>query len=334
MNYIKPEISIIVPVFNAEKSLSRCVESIINQTYPNWELLLIDDGSEDDSFAVSKSLSLNDERIRLLSQAHQGVASARNLAITHAKGKYICMIDSDDKVEPDYLESLYNYRFYDMVICGYFVDKYNKEREMIKQEEYIPISCNLTSFRQRNELLPLFMSGMIHSNWNKLFKASIISNNQLRYISVPVNEDYLFMIDYLKHCNSLITINKPLYHWIRNEGEKTGVDSMPDNLLEIYNLAQIKTREFYGDYLIADSTQYYSYCYIIQKYFTAYKQGSIDYRQLSKNLSAFHKNEFVKASFNAYQPKSKGEWLLHSLLKYGWFHTYQFVNKVLSLWRK
>lgn len=335
MNNREPEISIIVPVFNAEKTLARCVESVISQTYPYWELLLIDDGSTDNSLSECNNAALNDKRIRVLSQDHRGVSFARNLALENVRGNYICFVDADDSVEPDYLESLFQYHNYDMVLCGYFVDTFSIEGQQVKKEIHIPTTLNCSSLSDKTILLPLFMSGMIHINCNKLLNTSIIQSYGVRYQEFPVNEDYIFMIDYLSHCKSIVTVEKPLYHWIRIIGGKSGVDSMPDNLLDIYNLAHQKTRNFFvNNNEYADVTQYYSYFYLVQKYFKAYKDGHLPFGNLSRWLSDFHRNDLVKASFKAYQPKSKGECLMHSLLKYGWFNIYIFVNEVLTLWRK
>ena len=327
----KPEISIVVPVYNAERTLSRCIESIITQSFLNWELLLIDDGSSDNSLLLCQKASLNNDKIHVLSQSHQGVAAARNLAFEKAQGNYVCFVDSDDTIEPDYLEILYQYHDYDMVICGYFVDTYENSGKLIKKERHIPINFQSSSLNNRTSLIPLFMSGMININCNKLLHLDIINNNKIRYKPIPINEDYLFMIDYLSNSKSIATVEKPLYHWIHVKGNKTGVDSMPNNLLDIYNLAQKKTREYFDDMKAGDITQYYSYCLVIQKYFRSYHEGLLTKKELLNLLSVFHKNQWVKASFNEYSPKSKGEWIMHLLLKHGFFFIHHYIQNFLSV---
>lgn len=102
-----PKISIIVPVYNAEKTLHRCTNSIINQLYQNWELLLIDDGSTDNSSVICDEYVRKDKRIRVFHKENGGVSSARNVGLDNAEGEWITFIDSDDWVENNYLSNLY-----------------------------------------------------------------------------------------------------------------------------------------------------------------------------------------------------------------------------------
>ncbi len=103
-----PEISVVVPMYNVEKYISRCIESILSQTYQDFELIVIDDGSTDSSFAICQEYALKDERVKLVHTEDKGVSEARNLGTTKAIGKYIAYIDSDDFVTRDYLETLHD----------------------------------------------------------------------------------------------------------------------------------------------------------------------------------------------------------------------------------
>ena len=104
-------VSIIVPVFNAEKYLSECVNSLIEQTYDNIEILLIDDGSNDDSLAICKSFENKDKRIKVFSKENGGVSSARNFALQKLTGEYFACVDSDDYVTKDYVKKMYEFAF-------------------------------------------------------------------------------------------------------------------------------------------------------------------------------------------------------------------------------
>ena len=118
----KPKISIIIPVYNAEKYISRCLDSVITQDYTNLEIICINDGSKDKSLAILQDYAQKDSRIIVISQSNQGAASARNYGLSVATGKYISFIDADDWVRADYLESLYKLQkseSADMVICEY-----------------------------------------------------------------------------------------------------------------------------------------------------------------------------------------------------------------------
>ena len=111
-------VSIIVPVYNAQNSLERCLMSIIRQRYPQWELILVDDGSQDDSLAICKRYSDKDSRIRVIHTENCGVSSARNTGMENAHGEYISFVDSDDMIHPDFLsECLSNKE--DLIVTNY-----------------------------------------------------------------------------------------------------------------------------------------------------------------------------------------------------------------------
>lgn len=322
---MNPEISIIIPIYNSASTIPRCIDSILRQDFMDFEVLLVNDGSKDNSVPICKRYVEKDSRIVVLEQQHKGVSAARNLALDRAKGKYVCFIDSDDFVEPNYLSEMYALHNFDMVICGYYVDVY-KDDNIIRQEQHLPENVNMTTGMEREVLLPLFMSGMININCNKLLHLDIIRKNNLKYKAQPVNEDYMFMLSYLQHAQAITTIAKPLYHWVRIEGKKSGVDSIPDNLLELYNDAHKETRKFFVNDCIADLCLYYSYNYLILKYFAALEEGNLMKDNFVQKLNAYHQNSLVKASYAAYHPQSKGEWIMHSLQKYGWFKTYYWLK--------
>ena len=102
-----PSISIIVPIYNREKWLRNCLDSISSQTFKDWECILINDGSTDNSLKIAQEYAANDPRFIVFSQENQGVSAARNLGLDHAQGKWLAFVDSDDEIAPDYLEILY-----------------------------------------------------------------------------------------------------------------------------------------------------------------------------------------------------------------------------------
>lgn len=327
------QISIIVPIYNAAKTLERCVHSIVNQDFTDWELLLINDGSSDDSLIISKELKSRDNRIKVFSQKKTGVSAARNLGLKKARGKYICFIDSDDYIESNYLSSLYKYREYDLVICGYYVDIYNHDLILRKQEKHIPIHLDLRFIKNKEVLENLFLKGMLNTNWNKLFKHQIIKNNLLQYKPYPINEDNIFMLEYLAKSSSIYTIQVPLYHWIRIDNRISSVDSIPQNILSIYNESHILTRKYLNNNNIADNILYYSYNLIILKYFSCIKNKLISNKHAYTKLKELHKNPLVKASYYTYKPKSKGDWLTHTLQKKGWFKCYYYIHQFIVKWK-
>lgn len=332
MTTFKPEISIIIPIYNTASTLEACIQSILDQDFQDWETILIDDGSSDDSLTICQQYSTENCRIKVFSQEHQGVSAARNLALSHAQGNYVCFVDADDTIESDYLSSLYTYREYDMVICGYYVDCYDSSYKLKSRTPHFPHSIALSNITDRSVLAPLFMNGMIHINCNKLLNLDIIQKYQLRYKDYPVNEDYLFMVQYLMHIQSIGTIQKTIYHWNRIENQMSGVNAMPSNLLSIYNEAHLLTRDYFNNNGLADNILYYSYQFIILKYFSLLTEKKESSRFIFNKLDDFHKNPLVKASYLAYEPQSKGEKIIHEIQERGYFKLYYLLHQTILKW--
>lgn len=196
------------------------VNSILNQTYTQWELILIDDGSKDDSFKICSELSANDSRIRAIHKENGGPSSARNLGLEHAGGEYIVFLDSDDYVTPDLLSDYIYADKSDLVISGIsmrwgseIIDEgYAPAR--LQQNEIFTFLCNTSNF---------IMNGLLlGSTCNKFYKAGIIKTFQLNFDNdIPYMEDFIFNIRYLAHCDSVTTINVPNYCYIENTNSIT-----------------------------------------------------------------------------------------------------------------
>ena len=320
-------ISIIVPAYNSIATIEACVDSIKAQTFGNWELILVDNGSTDGSFALIERVAAADSRITALRMPQKGVSNARNAGLDIARGEYICFVDSDDTVDNDYLECLYSKKDADLVICGYYCDRVTPDNVLIYSKKYIPGKYDWTSGQSKKGLIPFFENGYVHICCNKLLKRRIISDNGIRFRGFPVNEDYIFVMEYLKHAKSISIIDTPLYHWIRVDKRETGVNSVPDNLLEIYNRAQQLTRDFFNDHEAADNIAYYSYELIIYKYYYCYRNSRISRAELKAKLKEFHKNVLVAQAYEAYTPSAKGERILYQLAKNGWFRTHYLLTQ-------
>lgn len=322
-------ISIIVPVYNSEGTIDACVKSIIAQDYCDWELLLVDDGSVDNSLALCEEFSKQDYRIHLISQKHQGVSIARNNALERVHGQYVCFVDSDDVVDSNHLSLMYAKRDFDMVICGYSVDEYDSN-VLLKQTKHVPVDVCTQNLRKEREILKdLFMAGMIHINCNKLLKIDIIRRNEIRYKEIPVNEDYMFMLEYLMCADSICTVESPTYHWNRIANHETGVSSMPENLLQIYINAHLLTRRFFVDEKVADSTMYYTYYFVALKYLSAIEKGVLSKKDGTDKLNFLMNNKLVLASFDTRKNAAWGEIVMNTLLKWHLFYVFYVINKIM-----
>ena len=166
---MSPKVSIIVPVYKAEKYLHRCVDSIIAQTFKDWELLLVDDGSPDNSGKLCDEYAQKDNRIKVFHKENGGVSSARQMGLDNATGEYTIHADPDDWVEPTMLEELYAKAIEDnadMVICDYF-NEYT-DRQVYTPSKYVGYLDSDYVFRQ------ILSTRMAAAVWNKLIRRSVI----------------------------------------------------------------------------------------------------------------------------------------------------------------
>ena len=195
-------VSVIVPVYNAEKTLERCVRSLMAQTLRSIEILLVNDGSPDRSPEICRQLASGDGRIRVIDKPNGGVSSARNAGLDAARGEYVMFCDSDDWVEPDWCESMLAiYSPGDMVICE--IDRADLKTEHDTQ----------TEDAERRELLhfPLLACSL----WNKLFLRSAIEQAGLRFDEkLRLGEDFCFVLAYLCLIDGKLRfLYRPLYHY-------------------------------------------------------------------------------------------------------------------------
>lgn len=213
-----PTVSIIVPVYNTEQYLSRCIDSILAQTFTDFELILIDDGSTDGSGEICDDYAQKDSRIIVIHQENSGVSSARNLGLTIASSKLISFIDADDSIDKVFYSNLIDNKFdVDLIICGY------KEISSISNNiNNILFNIPSNKIYNNSEIIKYIISSVFsnsnitNSSCNKIYKKSIINNNNLLFSNRKRGEDWLFNIEYLQLINSAIYYNQPLYNYHRN----------------------------------------------------------------------------------------------------------------------
>ena len=204
------KISIIAPIYNAEKTLKRCIESLITQVYHNIEIILVDDGSRDGSLDLCKKYGNIDERIRIIEQTNNGVSAARNAGIEAAKGDYIMFCDSDDWVEPDWCDTmLMNFDSENFIMCGEYIEG---EQKILPRK--VSTEKKVKEKTKRAEFYSLKYK-MFNVPWNKIFLKSIIDRNNIRFSEKLTNgEDLLFNVKYLSCIpGDIVLLNKCCYHY-------------------------------------------------------------------------------------------------------------------------
>ena len=205
-----PKISVIVPVYNTEQYLPRCIDSILAQTFTDFELLLIDDGSKDGSDKICDEYSAKDSRIRVFHKENGGVSSARNLGLDNARGEWIIFVDSDDWIEYNCINSCtsitQDYPLVDIIRYGYYEEKISEPSQIILCKENGLVS-SITSFFEMCDIYCYW--GFI---WNTVFRKELIG--ELRFDEdICYCEDHIFTYKYMTKCRSMFFVSLPLYHY-------------------------------------------------------------------------------------------------------------------------
>ncbi len=226
-------ISVIVPVYNVEKYLQKCVDSIINQTYQNLEIILVDDGSTDNSGKICDEYLKKDKRIKVIHKRNGGLSDARNWAIDVAEGEYIEFVDSDDYIEQDMIEFLYNnieqYNA-DISICSYY---------MIDEKECINQSTNELYVYSRLEILQeVLLDEKIRSYaWNKLFKKSLFDD--IRFPVGKIFEDVITIGKLFEKSEKVVLNDVAKYYYRQREGSILHIQNSKTRLAYIYGALEI-----------------------------------------------------------------------------------------------
>lgn len=208
----KPLVSVIVPVYNAEAYIERCVYSILNQTYDNLEVLLVDDGSVDQSLQKIKFISEKDDRIKVFHQENAGVSTARNKGIDMAAGRYLAFVDADDWLRPGMIELLLNPILiggYDMALCNYALCKQAITEEFEKKD---------TALIERNttEYIEEVLLKRDTRCWSKLYTRDLIGDTRFMK-DITIGEDLLFLVDLLPKLKKTVSLSYQGYCYFNNE---------------------------------------------------------------------------------------------------------------------
>lgn len=213
-DFLNEKISIIIPVYNTQKYLKRCLDSINKQTYQNYEVILVDDGSTDNSLNICREYAKLDQRYIVISKKNSGVSDSRNIGINEATGKYITFIDSDDDLEEYHLFNLI--KLLQTTNSQMAITSFNKvinmKKELIDQSD---IKITVTNkLHYLDMLLSRFAGAYYGAVWNKVYLYEIIKCNKISFnIEVDFFEDYMFNIEYLKYVDKVSISHTPSYNY-------------------------------------------------------------------------------------------------------------------------
>ena len=241
------KVSIIVPLYNVEKYVEQCLKTLINQSYNNYEIILIDDGSTDDTLKICEKFKSN-SKIKLLTQKNQGVSKTRNRGIIESNGKYVMFVDSDDLVDRDYVKDLVEClekNDVDVAICDYTYEE-NAIGKRTEGDDYETKTMDVYN----DIIMSQLKNGYV---WNKIFKIDVVKENNIFFPeNITVWEDMYFLLKYLKSTENAYILHKNLYYYRERENSVIRTNETikkSEDKLSILNKI-ISENNFKEDYLM------------------------------------------------------------------------------------
>lgn len=310
-----PKVSIIVPVYNQEKYLDRSIQSLVNQTLYDIEIILINDGSIDDSLNICKKYEQMDKRIIIIDKPNRGVSSARNEGIEIAKGEYIGFVDSDDWIENNMYDNMYKYiekENADMCACNYWIEtcqgsmeQYNGLKKTMKNEEIRSfIIPSMISFGQLNEKEEVNITrGMC----NYLYKRNILMEHRIRLIEdLPIGEDFMFNIEYMNNIGKIAVDPGRYYHYALND--ESAMNRYRINWWEVHKRLVKNIEDYLNEQKnsskLNKSLSIMRFNYIVGSVVNeAHNDNKKSYNEKIRTLENIFKEDLVRNTLKEYNPK-------------------------------
>ena len=285
-----PQVSIIVPVYNTKKYLSQCIDSILAQTFTDFELILINDGSTDNSGKICDDYAKKDFRIVAIHKKNGGVSSARNKGIDFAKGEWIMFVDSDDYLSTTYLSAFSMDVTHDMEVCGMEMMSNNNQLFCPKRTMLYDLD-NMIDFYN-----DIFENPYVTSPCAKIFKRSLLNKYSIRFDEkIKITEDTLFMMDYLINCNSIYLIPNSGYYYRNPENisrkYRQNADCMNYNLKKLRAaILKLSNKFDFNPSKISQGINRFHYsCFSSNFEFLSDEDAVIEWRKYRKyNLKQYH----------------------------------------------
>lgn len=300
-----------MPAFNAEKTIVRAIDSVLKQTYSNIELLIINDGSTDNTREIVSKY--RDSRVALINQGNKGLSGARNTGLENIKGEYVTFLDSDDWCEADFVERLISSMTVNkaqLSVCGMIAHK----NAGVSYSASFESTHN--SFFDNAEFLSKLESGIMNSVCNKLYQTSIIHGESLKFRKIAIVEDLDFNLRYLDCVKRVCFIPNYLYHYDNNHSVLTTKVSsdMFDNYIHVH--AWLLSKVSISYFPIISSFVYHQYVALCLRYVHMFIGKKITRKEMQGVLNFYLSNPLVRYSLRTYNAKCLGEWVLTVFLRY------------------
>lgn len=275
--------SVIVPIYNREKSIKKCVDSILRQSEKDFELILVDDGSTDNSLKICKDFEKTDNRIIVIHKENGGVSSARNAGIDVARGKYVVFVDSDDYVDNNYLEILSS-KDADLVISGVIFESTQNKFDLLNEFALLDEKLIVDFFNQYYSL----------QCCSKKYDRNIIKKNNLRFdTSIYYGEDALFCAKYVNRCKTISYIQAYTYHYcdiFSNSLSK--IDKF--DFIKQYNMVQQYIYNEFKDKIKIKNFLINKYIWYSEKTFKEIAKSDLNYTEKINRINLILKSDYFK----------------------------------------
>ncbi|MCI8955895.1 MAG: glycosyltransferase family 2 protein [Eubacterium sp.] len=331
----KDLISVVIPVYNAEEYIKRCLESIQKQTYDNLEIIVVNDGSTDHTQKVVGEMQQQDERIKLIQKENEGVSAARNDGVLAATGKYIYFIDSDDYVEDNIVEKLYEAISTQgqLSVCGFTTVFMKKEDTPFSLYD----SVSLISIEQYLEKMSQYLySVYFGSLWNKMYVTEIIKSNQLKFRKdISLAEDFIFNLDYLQYVKKVTMLPECMYYYYQGNEESLTKKSDP---WYIWDMARIRLQycmQRYGEMNMLESCKRNISTMVANELvgptYDIINNEKWKIKQTIKKLKELYQDTFTKEAIK----ETKNPQMVHRIAKVSLgMHSYFMFYILMKIWVK
>lgn len=309
------KISVIIPAYNVEKHIERCLQSVINQTLKDIEIIIINDGSTDNTLEnIKKVIDENDKRIKIISRINKGVSYSRNEGIELATGEYIAFLDADDWIEANFCEDVYlklKQTNSDIITCDYYIN----ESQIVKRPEFEIIN-------NKEYLKEILNGNIMPSVALKVIKRNILIQNNIKFNEkIKIGEDLLFSFDLSFLHIKVTNIKKPYYHYMIRENSAS--NSYNKNILDILNVIRyiedkLRSHNLYNKF--KDEVNYLKYIHLYYLYIIIPKPFNKTHKLLYKAIknidinidNIYKQNNLTKINYYAY----KKSYLLGAIFYY------------------
>lgn len=327
MSVEKKLISVIVPVFNVEQYVSKCIDSILKQNYSNLEIILVDDGSTDSSGKICDDYASKFEEIKTFHKTNGGLSSARNYGLKKATGKYIGFVDSDDTISPLMYERLMDNlqkTNSDISICGrYYVFLDHKPKVRYKEEKKLVKMNSKDAIKKMNSFNSFDMAA-----WDKLYKRELFEN--IKFPENKLSEDYFIMYKLFLKSNYICYTPEPLYNYMQRENSISHTSNINFDFIQASKEQMINVEKIYPDLIDILHTAYASANITVYDFYL--KLGLKCRRNIEKKLQMNVQKNFIYIKKNKNLPLSKkiqAFLFVNGLMIYKvLFKTFYKVNKI------